>query len=297
MTTSQDDITAAGSSSLRPVVRAAQASDADEVCRFLAQNMGRGLSPAVYSGLFTYPWLSAPPNRGFVLLGDGKVVGYYGAVYAERSVAGVRTRFCNLTNWCVVPEYRRFSMHLLFPLLKASDTVFTNLSPTPEVQPFFERLGFSVLDSDKWFSFPLAHALTLLRFARARIVRAPACIAARLSDEDLTIFRDHQGIGCGHLLLEDGNASCYVVSKKRKRKGLVFSEVLYASSREMLRKHFERIKLSVLSADRTPLLACDERLYGGRPAFGLRYRRVTLVKNASLPREQIDNLYSEIALL
>ena len=281
-----------------PRLRAALDDDASEVCAFLSKFMGRrGLPAEQYLGLFTYPWMSDPPDRGFLLESEGNVVGYHGAVYAERRINGRTVRFCNLTNWCVAPEFRQYSLHLIFPLLKLKDTVFTNFSPAPEVQPVFLRLGFQVLDRFKWFAVPGGNLASLMNRRRAYVLTSQRQVEESLEGVELQAFRDHQGTGCQHTLVAEENRQLYVISRKRKRKGLTFSEILYASTKDMLQRHFESVKASVLLRDRTFVLACDERLYGRPPHCALRYERVTLVKGGEIDPSLVDNLYSELAVL
>jgi hypothetical protein len=282
---------------MKPTLRTAVDSDADEVCTFLSHNMGRGISPQQYMAIFTYPWMSNPPNRGYVLESEGKIVGYFGAIYADRTISGKTVRVCNLTNWCVRPEFRDSSMRLVSAVLEPENTIYTQLSPLPEVQPIFEWLGFTVLDQFKWFSFPGGNLPTLLNRLKASVISDPKRIEDQLQDEELDIFHHHQRRDIQHTLVIEGDQHLYVVTHKRKKKGLTFSEILYASSQEILWRHFEAVKLSILARDHAPLLACDERIYGKRPPFALRYRRVTQIKYNRSDDLRIDNLYSEVALL
>jgi hypothetical protein len=65
------------------------------------------------------------------MLRDGqRVVGTPLALYSERLVAGRVERFCNLTSWCVLPDYGSRSISLLTALLRQDFTVLT-----PDVGP------------------------------------------------------------------------------------------------------------------------------------------------------------------
>lgn len=279
-----------------PEVREASSADEEKVCSFLAEHMGRQLTAEHYRAIFSYPWMGKPPNRGFLLEASAGIVGYIGAIYADRLIQGRTVRFCNLTNWCVLPEFRKYSTSVLTPLLQSNEIVVTNFSPIPEVEPIFEWMGFTVLDEFKWFSVPGINFPSLVNRFHSRLIVEKEAIKERLSGPELQAFQDHQGIGCLHTVVVAKNQQLYVVSRKRRRRGLTFSEILYASCRHMLHRHLERLKLSILRRDRTFVLACDERIYGKPPRGALKYRRVSLVKS-SLPEVTMDNLYSEIALL
>ena len=281
----------------KPTLRMAQDSDAAEVCDFLSKNMGRGISPQEYMAIFTYPWMSNPPNRGYILEWEGKIVGYLGAIYADRTIDGRVVRFCNLTNWCVTPEFRKSSTRLVSALLEPDNMIFTQLSPIPEVQPIFEWLGFKLLDEIKWFSFPGGNLFTLMNRRKASVICDADQIEGRLQGVELELFHHHQRKGIEHTLVVEGTQHLYVVSHKRKKKGISFSEILYVSSQKLLWRHFESVKLSILARDRALLLACDSRIVGKRPPCALRYRKIVQIKDNGISDVRIDNLYSEVALL
>ncbi len=278
-------------------IRPARIEDAEAVCRFLAANMGRGLSEERYRALFHYPWLRDKPNSGYLLTDEGRVVGFLGAVYADRDIDGVRTRFCNMSSWCVLPGYRNHSIQLLAALLKEKGQTFTNLSPTEAVEKILKGLRFQVLDTGKLFSFPLAHVSTVFHRPRPNIILDPAEIAGGLSPEELVLLKDHSGIGCGHLLLRLEDRSCYLIWKRRVKRSVPFSELLYVSDPALALRYFEAVKLRICRQDGTFLLAADERILGDRPPYVIAYKRVALFKSPHLRSGQIDNLYSELALL
>jgi hypothetical protein len=259
--------------------------------------MGRGISAAQYRKIFEYPWGQNKPGLGFVLVDGERIVGFLGGVYADREINGRVERFCNPTNWCVLKEYRHASLALFKSLLKCDDCTVTELSPIDAVENLCRQLKFQTLDTYKLFSFPFAHAWTLLRFPRPRLITAKAELTEALSPAQKKIFGDHQGTKCGFLLMREASGDCFIVWSRRVRKGVPFSEILYTSNREALRRYFETAKLKIMTMDKTFLVAIDERLIGERLPGMLPYRRVSLFKSSRLTREQIDNLYSELTVL
>jgi acetoacetyl-CoA synthetase len=272
-------------------------ADVDTICTFLEENMGRGISAAQYRSIFEYPWGKTKPDLGFVLVAGERIVGFLGAFYADREINGRIERFCNPTNWFVLKEYRHASLSLLLRLLKCGDCTITELTPIASVEKLYRQLKFQTLDTYKLFSFPLAHAWTLLRLPRPTLITRSSALVKVLSPIERQIFEDHQGTACGYLLVQEAGSTCFIVWSRRVRKRLPFSEILYASDREILRRHFEAIKLTIMMNDRTFLVALDERLIGTRLPAMVPYRRVSLFKSARLTRNDIDNLYSELAVL
>jgi acetoacetyl-CoA synthetase len=274
-----------------------QTHEIDAVCAFLEQNMHRGMAGEEYKRLFSYDWLRDKPNRGFVMKDGGKIVGFLGAVYAERAIDGREERFCNLTNWCVLPAYRYASLSLLFAILKDPAQTVINLSPTEEVQKMLAALRFRVLDTFKLFTGPFTHAATLFASPRPTIESDRAVLLERLSSDDRQLYEDHEATKCGHLMLALPDEYSYVIFKRRKKNGIAFSELLYVRNPALLRRHFERAKLHIFGKDRTCLLAVDERLLGGRPRLVWPYKRVSMFRSRTVRADKIDNLYSELALL
>ena len=277
------------------VMRQAYDADLEGVCAFLSANMHRGLNAEVYRAAFNYPWRPADTPFGFVLLHDDQIVGFIGCIWADRVINGSIHRFCNLSNWCVLSQFRRQSLDLFFAILRSRNVTFTDLSPIPEIEKLLVGLRFQVVNLRKWFTIPGLHLLGTLQ--KTRIIANLEKIPDYLDPQDLKIFRDHQNIGCLHTVLADGHGVGYVVSRKRKRKNLIFSEILYTSDRAMLRRNFERVKLSILRRDRTCILAVDEHIYGDRPRGFLSYHRPEYFRSATLQPFQIDHLYSETALI
>jgi acetoacetyl-CoA synthetase len=277
-------------------VRPAVPEDVDTICMFLAQNMGRGISAADYRSIFEYPWGGNKPGLGFVLVDGERIVGFLGGFYAEREINGQTEKFCNPTNWCVLKEYRHASLSLLMRLLNCGDTTITELTPIPSVEKLYRQMKFQTLDTYKLFSLPLLHGWTLFRSPRPEVITGDALERA-LSPSEHRIVNDHRGTKCGYLLLREGARSSFIVWSRRVRKGVAFSEILHASDRELLRRHFEVVKLKIMAKDRTLLVAIDERLIGERLPAMLPYRRVSLFRSSRLTREQIDNLYCELTVL
>lgn len=277
--------------SLRP----AGQRDIEAICEFLAANMGRGLAAADYLALFTYPWRPSDASLGVVLESCGRIVGFIGCVWADRMIQGEIHRFCNLSNWCVLPEFRRQSMDMFFAVVCDRNITYTDLSPIPAVENLLTGMRFCPVNHYKWFTVPMMHAVGLLR--KVRIVTDRDTVLRYLDPSQAAIWRDHQGIGCQHTVLVDDSGYCYVVSRKRKRKQLVFSEILYVSDAPMMRRHLERLKISLLARDRTLVLACDEHIYGARPWGFVRYFRPEYLRSRFICPKDIDHLYSETALL
>jgi len=139
---------------MKALVRPAQKEDIDSVILLLRNGLDSRLSPKEWRRLFEYPRVQSQPNLGFVLESSNRLVGFLGAVYSERLVGGQAQRFCNLSSWYVMPEFRTSSIALLMALLGQRDCTFTNLAPSQIVTQVMKQCGFKQLESHKLLCGP-----------------------------------------------------------------------------------------------------------------------------------------------
>ncbi len=278
-------------------VRPVRESEIDEICAFLSTHMDPAVSRETFRNLFTYPWMTDRPNLGFVLEQEGRIVGFLSAIYADREIAGRTERFCNLSSWFVLPEFRSSSLSLLTAVHRVGDLVFTNLTARPAVQKISLAMRYQLLDTFKLFGFPGAQFWTLFRLPWPSLLFQPHEIAPLLEPAHRQFLQDHLHTACRHLLLRRGDRYCYLVWKRRVKSSVPFCEILFVSNPELLRAHFELVKLVICARGAALALAIDERLLGARLPLLYPYRRVTLFKASRAGRMDVDNLYSELALL
>ena len=130
----------------RPTIEPITAATLPEFAAFLHQHLGFERSPQAWVDGFTNDWMIDAPNHGFVLRVDAEIVGGIGAIYASRQIDGATLRFCNITSWCVLDQYRRQSMRLAMALIEQEGYHFTDFSPTRVVGETLKFLKFRTLD-------------------------------------------------------------------------------------------------------------------------------------------------------
>jgi len=113
---------------------------------------------------------------------------------------------------------------------------------------------------------------------------------------------------CVHAVISEGAEYCYVIAKRRIRRAPVHrllplitkfpcSELIYCSAPKILARHLERIKLGILRRQRTGVLVADGHLFPLSTTRGVKLRKETLYRAASLDPLELDKLYSEIIVL
>ena len=281
-----------------PRVRPARPEDVEPLCTFLHLGFAGKTGVDSWRRLFDYGWLDKKPNLGFVLTLGKEIVGFLGAIYARRQIRGQTCVVCNCTSWYILPKYRGWGPALLAAALRDQEVCYTTLTASPTSVRMFEAMGFRCLDSQRIIFTPLLH-LDTLRAPGAEIIFDLDDIRSLLNGDQRVIFDDHLAYECLHLVLRDGAECAYLVLKRRTKRGLALSELLYCSAPHILVRHLERAKLAILRRQRTVALMADPRFFRAPLPRGVRIGRKgqALFRSSLFEPEELDNLYSELVLL
>lgn len=278
-------------------IERATAEDFERVYPQLRHCFGDSLLKEDWKKIFVTRWQAPEDFCGYILLNDEQVKGYLGLLFSSRVVDDKIERFCNLTSWCVSDDSRAKSLSLLLEALKLKHFTFTNFTASPTVATISGKLGFKSFTVDQRVLLPVPH-LVDRRFGcdfDLEVVRS------KLSENDLRIFDDHQGINCEHLLLRSDNGDCYVVLKKTVRKRLSFAKVHYLSNLDVFHECMERLIARICLRLRVFGVMVDERYIEGRPfRASVRYphQQKAYFKSTSIAHaNRIDTLYSEAVVL
>ena len=214
----------------RPQLEPVTAANIDEFCAFLHQHLNPAITPEAFRAGLTQAWHVEPPNHGFVVRDDGRLVGGIGAIYAERPLAGRRERVCNITGWCVLESHRAQSMRLAMAVTSQKGWHFTDLSPTKVVGSMLQFLKFQPLDERQAVLLNLPGLPGL----GARVLHRGADIKAALQGDALQVWRDHAGFPwLQHVLVGRPGRWCHVIYKRRSFKRLPTASVLYLGDAEV----------------------------------------------------------------
>jgi len=230
-----------------------------------------------------------------MLIDAGDVVGVQLAFYSERLIEGRRERFCNLGAWCVLPAYRLHGLRLLRRALDQDGCHFTDLSPSGNVVEINSRLGFRFLDTSTvlvpnlpWPGLP----------GKGKVSSDPQVIERTLSGRDLQVYRDHSSAAAAHhLVLIDGEDSCYVMFRKDRYKRLrAFVSILHVGNPRLYRELARPLARHLLLHHGAIGTLAETRVVGDlpRPSFSIRSPRRKMFRSADLDPRRVDYLYSEL---
>lgn len=270
-------------------------ADLPEFCAFLHRHLDPRTPAGRFQDAFERRWGMDKPNHGFLIRDGGELVGGIGAIYCERSLHGRRERFCNITSWCVLEDYRAQSMRLAMALVSQEGFHFTDLTPTEVVEKSLRFLKFRPLDGSRTLIANLPRP-----GGGGRVLTGPAEMEAALPEEAACIWRDHRDIPwLRHLALGGPGGYTYVAFKARVFKGLPSAEVLGVTDAEAFLRHLGAFGRHVLWRHGMVTTRIESRFLPRRPALShhLVGYRPKMYRSETLSDADIDNFYSEIMAL
>jgi len=278
------------------VVRPAAAEDIDGVCDLLHTHMSARISRERWRRLLDYPWRPADADRGRVAVADGgRIVGFLGLVYADRTIAGRQVRFCNICAWYLLKELRGTGIGRALQEGSIADrsATYTLVTATAGTDRAFRAAGFGVLDSERYILPRRGGA-----HREVELLEGADAIAHLLEPGERTVLSDHRDANLRHVLAVAGGRSCYIVlQNKLLGDDVAYHQVLHAGDLDFLSAHAEALAEHLLPEGKA-VLAIDRRfILSDRPWPHETLRQPRLFSSPDLRPPEVDNLYNEIVLL
>jgi hypothetical protein len=277
-----------------PALEPIQDSDLPAFCQFLNEHLSSTRSAGQWAVAFLQNWGVDKPNNGFLIRDQERIVGAIGAIYAKRMIRGRPERFCNITSWCVLEEYRSQSMRLAMAVVSQPGFHFTDLTPTEVVSKTLQFLKFKPMNERHavWPNFPWPFS----RFCGVRVITGHDAIEAVLAAEDAKVFRDHRHLTwLRHAAVGRPDAYCHVVWKPNRLKGVPGAMVLAFSDAELFLRYRIAIGAHLLRQG-CFYTRVESRLLPRLPVLSreLAGFRNKVFRSDTLAEADISNLYSEI---
>jgi hypothetical protein len=172
------------------------------------------------------PTIADYPRYGHLLESDGRIVGVLLQLYFRRGEGDRAAVYCNLSSWCMDPEFRSFAVMLNSAATSRKEVTYLNVSPAPHTRPGIEALGFRRYCEGQLVCLP---ALSGTRRPGVRIVAfAPGRPeVSLLSSYERDILAGHAALGCRSLIAAtDGEAHPFVFVKRKVIRRLIPCEQL-----------------------------------------------------------------------
>lgn len=278
----------------KPTVEPITEESLPDFAAFLEANMPAKRSAKDWISGLSANWMAVRPNYGFLLRDEGKVVGGIGAYYADRVIRGQMEKFCNITSWCVLDSYRKFSMQLAMSVVGQAGYHFTDFSPTKVVAGSLQFLKFKALDE----GVVVIPNLPVFPFFGC-VLTDPNEIERTLSGAMLKVWRDHSNFPWLRQLVVGGpNGWCHVVYKLGRFKKMACANIIYLSDGDLFSQYLNRLRghyfwqgIITTHVERR-MLGCLPKLSRVRTGFNPKQFLSTTLEPAD-----IDYLYSETVAL
>ena len=277
------------------VVRPAGADDIDGIVDLLYGHMSGKITKQRWRSLLDYPWRPPDADRGRVALDGGRVIGFLGLVYADRTFNGRVERFCNICAWYLLRDYRGRGVgrELQSGSIADADLTYTLVTATAGTDRAFRGSGFEVLDEDRYVLSRRGEPPPGLE-----CVEGADAVAPLLGPDDLVILNDHRAFNLRHLLVRMDGRSCYLVVQNRKQgEDVNTNQVLYMSDPEVVAAHGQAIADAVLEPEKSVFTVDHRFMPEPMPWETQRLRQPRLYAAPRLPPAAIDHLYNEVVLL
>ena len=282
----------------KPSVEPIKDEELLDFCRFLNKNLSQERSAEDWAEAFRQDWGVEKPNNGFLIRVDGQIVGGIGAIYAQRLINGKPEKFCNITSWCVLDQYRSQSMRLAIAVTSQPGFHFTDLTPTEVVSKTLQFLKFKPMNERQavFPNFPWPFSL----LAGVHVITDPDEIEQVLSSEERKAYMDHGHLSwLNHLAVGRPGAFCHVVYKRTQLKGVPGAFVLATSDPRRFLRHRFALGSHLLLRHGLFFTRIESRLLPKvpRPGIELSGYRNKVFRSDTLSEADISNLYTEIVAL
>lgn len=253
-----------------------------------------------WRNIFDYQLEQEEDYCGYALLDGSNVVGMIGMIFTRREIDGAQRKFCNLHTWWTREDHRGRSLALLRPVLKMDDYTFTYFTPCDRGRAVCKRLGFQDLSTQLRILLPQRKPAAVENAPVNSLQKVTPALARTLSPREYRIWKDHQPYHCGHLMIGNGDDSCYLLYTHVVRHRLAYCHIHYVSNHALFIARERDIRAWLLRNHRSHFVAVDTRLTKNLRlghSFNFWSPAQGLYKSSQLQPEQIDNLYSDVVFL
>ncbi len=235
------------------------------------------------------------PKYGYLMESGGVPIGAILLICSTmRAGDAVATR-CNLSSWCVEPDFRAYAALLVSQALRHKDVTYLNVSPAPNTWPIIEAQGFSRYCDGIFIAVPMLNGP--FGGARVKVFDAQRQPAVGFDPIEQEMLRQHAAHGCISLWCATSERAYPFVFRPRLVKAVIpCAQMIYC--RDMA--DFARFAGPIgryLALRGRPLVIVD----ANAPIAGLvgTYRRGSMPKYFKGPlRPRLGDLaYTEYALL
>ncbi|MEF2553694.1 GNAT family N-acetyltransferase [Aurantimonas sp. A2-1-M11] len=274
------------------IVRPAQEGDIGAVIDLLHRHMNAKIPPERWRRLLDYPWRPDGVERGWLVEDHGRIVGFMGTIYSDRRIGGQVRRFCDLSSWYLLADYRGDGTgdELLRSGMAQPGVTYQTMTARRATGRRIRALGFSILDDSRSLFRPGSPGA-----GRLSVLREASAIRARLDAAQRAVFDAHAGFDLHQAIVGD---TWIVWQRKLKGDSIAYHEILHASDPAFLSAEAQTIADVLVTGERG-VLAIDTRFMtpGDDPGTIEAIVLPRWFRSPHVAARDVDHLHSEIILL
>jgi hypothetical protein len=258
------------------------------------------ITKKLWQNLFIDHWNFQKEFIGYKLVIGSRIVGFLAYILSERWLNGRREKFCVLSSYIVNKEFRRFCLHLLYPLLELKNHTLLSFTPSPVAFAIETKLfDMKVLDTHEVI-IPCLITTSAVLQKQVPITLNPRLFTQHLTEEEKKYYEHHSKFSCNHLFVELQQGHLYLITKQKCVKHLRFHKIYYINHPDLFLEHFSCLRFHLPRVLKACGLIIDSRFLKTKK-IPFSYRREfsmpMLYNSERLKPDQIDYLYSEYFLL
>jgi len=287
-----------------PKLEKATLDDFEKVFPLLMDFNNPKISREQWRNLFFDYWGFNKSFCGYKLVVGDQVVGFMAYILSKKLINNRWENFCDLSSWIVKPEFRKYSIDLLYPILELKD--HTIISFTPTVGAYNVETKLFKLKEFDWYevimlALPCFPALFKTKF-KIHIDKksSPHFPIGQLSEYEKKIFDDHAKFDCEHIVITSGEGNLYLILKKTYRRRLPFYKIYYASNIPLFLDLLDALRFRIPLKLKSAGIIVDSRFLKDKYVPLKKKKKFympMLYKSERVQPHEVDYLYSEFFLL
>jgi hypothetical protein len=285
-------------------VEKAVAEDFERIYPLLLRFNNPNISKDQWKNLFSNYWNFQQGYCGYKLMDGEEVAGFIAYILSRKFIRQRWENFCNISSWIVKPEFRGNSIDLLYPLLELRDHTIVSFTPTPGAYKVETKLfKLEVLDAAEVI-MPVLPRLPGGKNKKLKILtrdkHSSDTMVQYLTEEEKTIFRDHENFDCHHVVILSERGNLYLILRQVYKRHLPFVKLYYANNLPLFQHFLQELRYRLPLALKACGIVVDSRFLGDKPVPLKKTKRFylpMLYKSDHLQPQEVDYLYSEFFLL
>jgi len=283
---------------LNAFVRLAESRDIEGICSLLHEKMNSRIPVERWRQLMSYEWFAQIPDFGRVVESEGRILGFCGMVYADRTV-GIDERIeriVSMSSWYLDKSVRGTGLGKAMLESAIQDPTLTYATLTNSRKPLgiVEALGFRVLENKRCLWRKETSSVTSIN-----LIQDAAFIKPLVKPFQRKMIEDMSKLPVVPMLLQLSNQQTLLFfSIKRKKNDVLWFDLMHASDPTLFTRSAQALA-NVLLPNEPSVLAADGRLVH-QPTAEAECEALPVSRyfiSQSVEPFELDNLYSELQLL